>query len=316
MNAFMVWSQLERRKIIEVTPDKHNAEISKELGRRWKLLPEMDRQPFIDEAERLRILHQKEYPDYKYKPRKKPKSSASTSSSGSGSPGSPGSPKTPPRSRIETHLKTLDDKSRTKMRSKMRLKTQDYIHQIPLPVTQMTPPSKVPHSPLCSSPESVDTGFYDLEVNSIGNYTTTSNETEYQLPLVSTETTASNFGAGGAILNQNCTTQYEVKFETGIAEHLTEADLDKLSELLPFDDSALLELQNSQPLGQIQHNTAQNTNYIVNSPQNTWQNTCETTYFQDLSTTFENSQRSCLTEDLPLLEFEMSDVVESSLSRH
>ena len=312
MNAFMVWSQLERRKIIEVTPDKHNAEISKELGRRWKLLPEMDRQPFIDEAERLRILHQKEYPDYKYKPRKKPKSSASTSSSGSGSPGSPGSPKTPPRSRIETHLKTLDDKSRTKMRSKMRLKN-DYIHQIPLPVTQMTPPSKVPHSPLCSSPESVDTGFYDLEVNSIGNYTSTTTETEYQLPIVSTETqSVSNFGI------PHHSTQYEVKFETGIAEHLTEADLDKLSELLPFDDSALLELQNSQPLGQqIQHNTAQNTNYVISSPsQNTWQNTCETTYFQDLSTTFENSQRSCLTEDLPLLEFEMSDVVESSLSRH
>ncbi len=74
MNAFMVWSQLERRKIIEVTPDKHNAEISKELGRRWKLLPEEARQPYIDEAERLRILHQKEYPDYKYKPKKKSKS--------------------------------------------------------------------------------------------------------------------------------------------------------------------------------------------------------------------------------------------------
>ena len=79
MNAFMVWSQLERRKIIEMIPDKHNAEISKELGRRWKLLPEEARQPYIDEAERLRILHQKEYPDYKYKPRKKPK----------GGPGSP-----------------------------------------------------------------------------------------------------------------------------------------------------------------------------------------------------------------------------------
>ena len=50
-------------------------EISKELGRRWKLLPEEVRQPYIDEAERLRLMHQKEYPDYKYKPRKKPKSS-------------------------------------------------------------------------------------------------------------------------------------------------------------------------------------------------------------------------------------------------
>lgn len=77
MNAFMVWSQLERRKIIEVTPDKHNAEISKELGRRWKLLPEEARQPYIEEAERLRILHQTEYPDYKYKPRKKPKGQTS-----------------------------------------------------------------------------------------------------------------------------------------------------------------------------------------------------------------------------------------------
>lgn len=75
MNAFMVWSQLERRKIVEVSPDKHNAEISKELGRRWKLLSQDDRKPYVDEAERLRVLHQKEYPDYKYKPRKKIKGS-------------------------------------------------------------------------------------------------------------------------------------------------------------------------------------------------------------------------------------------------
>ena len=59
MNAFMVWSQLERRKIVENNPDKHNAEISKELGRRWKLLDDEARQPYIDEAERLRLLHQK-----------------------------------------------------------------------------------------------------------------------------------------------------------------------------------------------------------------------------------------------------------------
>ncbi|KAK7789183.1 hypothetical protein R5R35_000782 [Gryllus longicercus] len=71
MNAFMVWSQIERRKICEQQPDMHNAEISKRLGRRWKTLTEEERQPFIDEAERLRQLHMQEYPDYKYRPRKK-----------------------------------------------------------------------------------------------------------------------------------------------------------------------------------------------------------------------------------------------------
>ena len=73
MNAFMVWSQLERRKIIDRNPDAHNAIISKNLGAKWRTLTEEERQPFIDEAERLRLLHQKEYPDYKYKPKKKSK---------------------------------------------------------------------------------------------------------------------------------------------------------------------------------------------------------------------------------------------------
>jgi len=49
----------------------HNAEISKRLGRRWKELSEEDRQPFVEEAERLRVLHCREYPDYKYRPRKR-----------------------------------------------------------------------------------------------------------------------------------------------------------------------------------------------------------------------------------------------------
>ena len=41
------------------------------IGKKWKALSPMERSPFVQEAENLRIKHMHDYPHYKYRPRRK-----------------------------------------------------------------------------------------------------------------------------------------------------------------------------------------------------------------------------------------------------
>ncbi|KAM9602971.1 transcription factor SOX-30 [Morphnus guianensis] len=69
MNAFMVWARIHRPALAKANPAANNAEISVQLGLEWSKLTEEQKQPYYDEALKIKQRHREEFPGWVYQPR-------------------------------------------------------------------------------------------------------------------------------------------------------------------------------------------------------------------------------------------------------
>ncbi|XP_077340762.1 transcription factor SOX-30-like [Lithobates pipiens] len=68
MNAYMIWARIHRPVLSRANPGTKFAIISSMLGEEWSRMPEEQKQPYYDEAERIKRRHAEEFPNWEYRP--------------------------------------------------------------------------------------------------------------------------------------------------------------------------------------------------------------------------------------------------------
>ncbi|KFQ34026.1 Transcription factor SOX-30, partial [Mesitornis unicolor] len=69
MNAYLVWARIHRPALAKANPAAKNAEISVQLGLEWTKLTEEQKQPYYDEAQKIKQRHREKFPGWVYQPR-------------------------------------------------------------------------------------------------------------------------------------------------------------------------------------------------------------------------------------------------------
>ncbi|KAM9476317.1 transcription factor SOX-30-like [Clarias gariepinus] len=69
MNAYIIWARKHRSVFATANPTASQGEVSEQLGIEWRKLSEEEKMPYFAEAHRLKMEHQKQFPDWEYNPR-------------------------------------------------------------------------------------------------------------------------------------------------------------------------------------------------------------------------------------------------------
>ncbi|KAF5903719.1 transcription factor SOX-30 isoform X2, partial [Clarias magur] len=68
MNAYIIWARKQRSVVAKAYPNASAAEVSEQLGIKWRKLSEDQKMPYYLEASRLKWEHSLQFPDWEYKP--------------------------------------------------------------------------------------------------------------------------------------------------------------------------------------------------------------------------------------------------------